>query len=109
MVHSEDLPVFGTRCRWPGRSTACAVSIRLSDQVVGALRSPVAAKGCRLTTERPSGPRASPVRAGPSPRWRAELACDWHTVNDAVVTDGEALLDLRPTAGDWGTEAGTRG
>ena len=29
-------------------------------------------------------------------RGRGELGCDWHTVNDAVIAYGEALIDADP-------------
>ncbi len=31
-----------------------------------------------------------------STRWPDELGCDWHTVNDTVITYGTALLDADP-------------
>ncbi len=54
----------------------------------------IAAKNCLLTTRAAaSGPRSRSAEAAPSQRWRPKfLACDWHTVNDAVITYGEALL-----------------
>jgi hypothetical protein len=27
------------------------------------------------------------------PRWPRELGCDWHSVNDAVLAYGQALLE----------------
>lgn len=94
-VELVDLPCFGrsTRLvwhkqRWVCRETACA------------------AGSWTVTDERIAWPRAALTdRAG---RWAtiqvgrlgrsvnevaAELGCDWHTVNDAVVAYGEALLE----------------
>ena len=41
----------------------------------------------------PSGPPSRSAPAAPCPRWPPSSACDWHTVNDAVTTYGEALLE----------------
>ena len=38
--------------------------------------------------------------AGASTRWPKELGCDWHTVNDAVVAYGAALVDHPDRFGD---------
>jgi transposase len=53
----------------------------------------IAAKNCLLTT-RAAKWATRQVGAGRTvSEVAAELACDWHTVNDAVITYGEALLD----------------
>ena len=81
---------------------------KLSDQVLGARRSPDRGQG--LPVDDASG-QVGHLQVGEGrtvSEVAAELSCDWHTVNDAVVTYGEALLDLRPTAGDWGTEPNSR-
>ena len=88
-----DLPVYGTamslawkkhRMRCPAR--ACGKgSWVLEDHRI-------AAKNCLLTTR---AAKWATVQVGGGRTVRevaAELACDWHTVNDAVTTYGEALL-----------------
>ena len=57
----------------------------------------IAAKSCLLTT-RAAKWATSQVGGGRTvSEVAAELACDWHTVNDAVTTYGEAPCS-RPTA-----------
>jgi transposase len=48
----------------------------------------IAAKGCLLTTR---AAQWATVQVGGG-RTVADLACDWHTVNDAVCTHGAVLL-----------------
>ena len=93
VVYYVDLPVYGTpmcmawkkhrmRCRnalCPRRSWV------LSDHRI-------AAKKCLLTTR---AAKWATVQVGTGRtvlEVATELACDWHTVNDAVTTYGEALL-----------------
>src|SRR5580693_4966220 len=52
----------------------------------------IAAKGCLLTTR---AAKWATVQVGVGrtvSEVAGELACDWHTVNDAVTTYGQALL-----------------
>src|SRR5260370_6949818 len=57
----------------------------------------IAAKQCLLTT-RAAKWATRQVGGGRTVLEVAdELACDWHTVNDAVCTYGEALLAADPT------------
>ena len=93
VVHYVDLPVYGTpmslawkkhRMRCP-EPTCAKRSWVLEDHRI-------AAKNCLLTTR---AAKWATVQVGGGRTVKevaAELACDWHTVNDAVTTYGEALL-----------------
>jgi transposase len=93
MVAYVDLPVYGSpmrltwkkhrmRCPNPG----CAVKTWVEKD------HRIAAKSCLLTT-RAAKWATIQVGTGRSVIEVArELSCDWHTVNDAVTTYGEALL-----------------
>jgi transposase len=93
VVSYVDLPVYGTpmRLSWKKHrmwcpNPACPVgSWVLSDHRI-------AAKNCLLTTR---AAKWATVQVGTGRTVKevaAELDCDWHTVNDAVTTYGEALL-----------------
>jgi transposase len=93
VVHYVDLPVYGTpmslaskkhRMRCPNGRCAKRSWV-LTDHRI-------AAKHCLLTTR---AAKWATVQVGTGRTVKevaAELACDWHTVNDAVITYGEALL-----------------
>jgi transposase len=93
VVHYVDLPVYGTpmslawrkhrmRCVDP----ACAKkSWVLEDHRI-------AAKHCLLTTRAAKWATVQVGGGRTVSEVAAELACDWHTVNDAVTTYGAALL-----------------
>jgi transposase len=93
IVQYIDLPVYGTpmslawkkhrmRCANPG----CAKrSWMLEDHRI-------AAKNCLLTTRAAKWATVQVGGGRTVSEVAAELACDWHTVNDAVTTYGEALL-----------------
>jgi transposase len=93
VVHYVDLPVYGTpmslawkkhRMRCP--DPACAKkSWTLEDHRI-------AAKNCRLTTRAAKWATVQVGTGRTVSEVAAELACDWHTVNDAVTTYGTALL-----------------
>jgi transposase len=93
VVHYVDLPVYGTpmslawkkhRMRCPNPKCAKGSWV-LEDHRI-------AAKTCLLTT-RAAKWATRQVGGGRTVKEVAdELACDWHTVNDAVCTYGEALL-----------------
>ena len=53
----------------------------------------IAAKNCLLTTRAAKWATVQVGGGRTVSEVAAELACDWHTVNDAVITYGEALLD----------------
>lgn len=94
-VELVDLPCFGRparlvwrKQRWWCRETACPAGSWT--QVDGRIAAPRAA-----LTDRAA--RWATVQVGRHGRAvsdvAAELRCDWHTVNDAVVAYGEALLE----------------
>ena len=89
-----DLPVFGApmRLTWKKHRLRCVHED--CRPPAGSLRDHrIAAKNCLLTTRaakwatRPSGTGRTVLEVA------KELNCDWHTVNDAVTTYGEALLE----------------
>jgi transposase len=93
VVHYVDLPVYGTpmslawrkhrmRCVDPGCATKSWV---LEDHRI-------AAKNCLLTTRAAKWATVQVGGGRTVSEVAAELACDWHTVNDAVTTYGAALL-----------------
>jgi transposase len=53
----------------------------------------IAAKGCLLTTRAAKWATVQVGGGRTVSEVAAELSCDWHTVNDAVITYGEALLE----------------
>jgi transposase len=93
VVRYVDLPVFGTpmvlawrkhRLRCPQQ--ACpGTSWTLGDHRI-------AAKNCRLTTRCAKWATEQVGRGRAVSDVARELGCDWHTINDAVTTYGEALL-----------------
>jgi transposase len=94
-VDLVDLPCFGrpTRLvwhkhRWSCREGACpAGSWTIVDDRIAGARAALTDRAARWVTVQVG-------RLGRSVNEVAvELGCDWHTVNDAVVAYGEALLD----------------
>ena len=94
VVHYVDLPVYGTpmslawkkhrmRCVDPACATKSWV---LTDHRI-------AAKNCLLTTRAAKWATVQVGGGRTVSEVAAELACDWHTVNDAVTTYGNALLE----------------
>jgi transposase len=94
VVHYVDLPVYGTpkslawkkhrmRCTNP----ACPRRSWMSED------HRIAAKNCLLTTRAAKWATVQVGGGRTVSEVAAELACDWHTVNDAVITYGEALLE----------------
>jgi transposase len=71
------------RCRHPNCPT--------KSWVLGDHR--IAAKSCLLTTRAAKWATVQVGGGRTVSEVAAELSCDWHTVNDAVVTYGEALLE----------------
>lgn len=94
VVHYVDLPVYGApmllgwkkhRMRCPGPECPKSTWV-LEDHRI-------AAKNCLLTTR---AAKWATVQVGTGRTVKevaGELACDWHTVNDAVTTYGKALLE----------------
>ncbi len=94
VVHYIDLPVYGTpmRLAWRKHRMRCPNdncpqgSWVLSDHRI-------AAKNCLLTTRAAKWATVQVGGGRTVSEVAAELSCDWHTVNDAVTTYGEALLE----------------
>jgi transposase len=93
VVHYVDLPVYGTpmSLAWKKHRMRCPnPDCAKRSWVLEEHR--IAAKQCLLTTR---AAKWATVQVGGGRTVKevaAELACDWHTVNDAVSTYGEALL-----------------
>jgi transposase len=93
LVRYVDLPVYGTPMRLGWRKhrmrcpdpTCSRRSWVLSDHRI-------AAKGCLLTTRAAKWVTVQVGTGRTVSEVAGELDCDWHTVNDAVTTYGEALL-----------------
>jgi transposase len=89
-----DLPVFGAAMRltWKKHRLRCVYDdCRQGSWVLRDHR--IAAKNCLLTTR---AAKWATVQVGTGRTVKEvarELNCDWHTVNDAVTTYGEALLE----------------
>jgi transposase len=94
VVHYVDLPVYGTpmSLAWKKHRMRCVNEYcpkktwMLSDHRI-------AAKKCLLTTRAAKWATRQIGDGRTVKEVAAELACDWHTVNDAVTTYGEALLE----------------
>ena len=93
VVHYVDLPVYGVpmSLAWKKHRMRCVNptcpkrSWVLSDHRI-------AAKNCLLTTRAAKWATVQVGGGRTVSEVAAELSCDWHTVNDAVITYGEALL-----------------
>jgi transposase len=93
-VELIDLPSHGRPCRliwrkrrWSCPDTDCAGgSWTEEDERIAAPRQVLTARAARWVTKQ-VGKQARSVS-----EVAVELGCDWHTVNDTVVTYGEALL-----------------
>jgi Helix-turn-helix domain of transposase family ISL3 len=89
-----DLPVYGTpmSLAWKNHRMRCVdPTCAVRTWVLEDHR--IAAENCLLTT---SAAKWATVQVGGGrtvSEVAAELACDWHTVNDAVTTYGKALLE----------------
>ena len=93
VVHYVDLPVYGTpmSLAWKKHRMRCAnPNCAKRSWVLGDHR--IAAKNCLLTTRAAKWATVQVGGGRTVSEVAAELACDWHTVNDAVITYGEALL-----------------
>ena len=94
VVHYVDLPVYGTpmSLAWKKHRMRCAdpacpkKSWVLRDHRIAATHCLLSTRAAKWATRQVGGGRTVKEVAD-------ELACDWHTVNDAVTTYGEALLD----------------
>jgi transposase len=93
VVHYVDLPVYGTpmSLAWKKHRMRCVDGdCPIKSWVLSDHR--IAAKNCRLTTRAAKWATRQVSGGRTVSEVAAELSCDWHTVNDAVVTYGEALL-----------------
>jgi transposase len=94
LVRYVDLPVYGVpiRLAWKKHRMRCLEpscpkkSFVLTDHRI-------AAKNCLLTTRAAKWATAQVGTGRTVKEVAGELACDWHTVNDAVTTYGRALLE----------------
>ncbi len=93
VVRYIDLPVFGVpmHLAWKKHRMVCANSacpkrtFSLGDHRIAAKNCLLTTRAAKWATEQVGTGRTVKEVAG-------ELACDWHTVNDAVTTYGRALL-----------------
>ncbi|HEX3794746.1 MAG TPA: ISL3 family transposase [Acidimicrobiales bacterium] len=94
VVHYVDLPVYGKpmRLAWRKHRMRCPnPSCSMKSWVLRDHR--IAAKACLLTTR---AAKWATVQVGDGRtvlEVAKELSCDWHTVNDAVITYGSALIE----------------
>jgi transposase len=94
VVHYVDLPVYGTpmSLAWKKHRMRC-VDPRCPKRTWVLEDQRIAAKHCLLTTR---AAKWATIQVGEGRTVNdvaEELSCDWHTVNDAVLTYGEALLE----------------
>lgn len=89
-----DLPVYGTpmRLSWRKHRMVC-VDQRCSQRSFVLQDHRIAAKSCLLTTRAAKWATVQVGTGRTVSEVAKELACDWHTVNDAVTTYGTALLN----------------
>jgi transposase len=93
VVRYIDLPVYGSPMRlcWKKHRMRCA-NRRCARRSWVLSDHRIAAKKCLLTTRAAKWATRQIGEGRTVKEVAAELACDWHTVNDAVTTYGEALL-----------------
>jgi len=93
VVHYVDLPVYGTpmSLAWKKHRLRCVDPTCLKRSWVLEDHR-IAAKSCLLTTRAAKWATVQVGGGRTVSEVAAELDCDWHTVNDAVITYGEALL-----------------
>jgi transposase len=93
VVHYVDLPVYGTpmSLAWKKHRMRC-VNPDCPKRTWMLEDHRIAAKNCLLTTRAAKWATVQVGGGRTVSEVAAELACDWHTVNDAVTTYGKALL-----------------
>jgi transposase len=93
-VHYIDLPVYGVPMRlcWKKHRMRCG-NVRCPKSTWVLTDHRIAAKNCLLTTRAAKWATRQIGDGRTVKEVAAELACDWHTVNDAVTTYGQALLE----------------
>src|ERR1700722_17050081 len=94
VVRYVDLPVYGVPMRlcWKKHRMRC-VNGRCAKRTFLLQDHRIAAKKCLLTTRAAKWATVQVGRGRTVSEVASELNCDWHTVNDAVVTYGKALLE----------------
>jgi transposase len=94
VVHYVDLPVYGApmRLAWKKHRMRCTHP-RCPTQSWVVSDHRIAAKHCLLTTRAAKWATVQVGTGRTVSEVAAELDCDWHTVNDAVTTYGQALLE----------------
>jgi transposase len=93
VAHYVDLPVYGApmSLAWKKHRMRCVdPACPTTSWVLGDHR--IAAKNCLLTTRAAKWATRQVGGGRTVSEVAAELDCDWHTVNDAVIVYGEALL-----------------
>jgi len=94
VVRYVDLPVYGVpmHLAWKKHRMRCPTTrCPTKSWTVGDHR--IAAKNCLLTTRAAKWATVQVGTGRTVSEVSGELDCDWHTVNDAVTTYGEALLE----------------
>ena len=93
VVRYVDLPIYGTpmSLAWKKHRMRCA-NAACGTQSFVRNDHRIAAKNCLLTTRAAKWATVQVGGGRTVSEVAAELTCDWHMVNDAVVTYGEALL-----------------
>jgi transposase len=94
VVRYIDLPVFGVpmRLAWRKHRLRC-VNSQCPKKTFSLGDHRIAAKNCLLTTRAAKWATLQVGTGRTVKEVAGELACDWHTVNDAVTTYGKALLE----------------
>jgi transposase len=93
VVHYVDLPVYGTPMTLAWRKhPMCCLNAVCAKRTFILEDHRIAAKACLLTTRAAKWATVQVGGGRTVSEVAAELSCDWHTVNDAVITYGEALL-----------------
>jgi transposase len=93
VVHYVDLPVYGVpmSLAWKKHRMRC-VNPRCPKRSWVLSDHRIAAKNCLLTTRAAKWATVQVGGGRTVSEVAGELSCDWHTVNEAVITYGEALL-----------------
>ena len=93
VVSYVDLPVYGTPMCLSWKKHRMRCPNETCDRRTWVLKDHrIAAKNCLLTTRAAKWATVQVGQGRTVSEVADELCCDWHTVNDAVVTYGEALL-----------------
>jgi transposase len=94
VIHYVDLPVYGTpmSLAWKKHRMRC-VNERCAKKTWMLGDHRIAAKKCLLTTRAAKWATRQVGDGRTVKEVAAELACDWHTVNEATITYGGALLE----------------